>query len=101
MNPCAGRLNNHRPRTPGPTPSLDQRPARVQRTVPCRGGTQIIANAPKSDCLRRTDRDHRGRRDHPWVYDHRDHLIKNVPRASRKEVRRPKAYGHTTNHTTT
>jgi hypothetical protein len=29
-------------RTPGPTPLLDQRPARVQRTVSCRGGTQII-----------------------------------------------------------
>ena len=29
-------------RLPGPTPLLDQRPARVQRTVSCRGGTQII-----------------------------------------------------------
>ena len=34
------------------------------------------------------------------VYDQRDHLIKNVPRTSRKEVRRHKAYGHTTNHQT-
>ena len=29
-------------RTAGPTPLLDQRPARLQRTVSCRGGTQII-----------------------------------------------------------
>ncbi|MGH3698973.1 MAG: hypothetical protein ACRDQY_05790 [Pseudonocardiaceae bacterium] len=34
------------------------------------------------------------------VYDHREHLIKTVPRTSRKEVRRHKAYGHTTNHQT-
>jgi hypothetical protein len=34
------------------------------------------------------------------VYDQRNHLIKNVPRTSRKEVRRHKAYGHTTSHTT-
>jgi hypothetical protein len=27
---------------PGPAPLLDQRPTRVQRTVSCRGGTQII-----------------------------------------------------------
>jgi hypothetical protein len=29
-------------RMPGPAPQLDQRPTRVQRTVSCRGGTQII-----------------------------------------------------------
>jgi hypothetical protein len=29
-------------RTPGPAPLIDQRPTRVQRTVSCRGGTQII-----------------------------------------------------------
>jgi hypothetical protein len=29
-------------RMPGPPPQLDQRPVRVQRTVSCRGGTQII-----------------------------------------------------------
>jgi hypothetical protein len=34
------------------------------------------------------------------VYDQRDHLIKHVPRTSRKEVHRHKAYGHTTNHKT-
>jgi hypothetical protein len=34
------------------------------------------------------------------VYDHREHLIKHVPRISRKEVRRHKAYGHTTNQKT-
>ena len=34
------------------------------------------------------------------VYDHRDHLRKTVPRTSRKEVHRHKAYGHTTNHQT-
>ena len=32
------------------------------------------------------------------VYDHRDYVRKAVPRTSRKEVRRHKAYGHTTNH---
>ncbi|MGH3515332.1 MAG: IS6 family transposase, partial [Pseudonocardiaceae bacterium] len=31
------------------------------------------------------------------VYDHHDHLIKTVPRSSRREVTRHKAYGHTTN----
>ncbi|MDT7596975.1 MAG: hypothetical protein QOJ06_2521, partial [Pseudonocardiales bacterium] len=31
------------------------------------------------------------------VYDQHDHLIKQVPRTSRKEVTRHKAYGHTTN----
>jgi hypothetical protein len=34
------------------------------------------------------------------IYDHHDHLIKTVPRTSRKEVTRHKAYGHTTNHKT-
>jgi hypothetical protein len=34
------------------------------------------------------------------VYDHRDHLIKTIPRTSRKEVARHKAYGHTTNQKT-
>jgi hypothetical protein len=29
-------------RMPGPAPLLDQHPIRVQRTVSCRGGTQII-----------------------------------------------------------
>jgi hypothetical protein len=29
-----------------------------------------------------------------------ERLIKNVPRTSRKEVRRHKAYGYTTNHNT-
>lgn len=31
----------------GPAPTIDQRPARVQRTVFCRGGTQSSANASK------------------------------------------------------
>jgi hypothetical protein len=34
------------------------------------------------------------------VYDQRDHLIKAVPRTSRKEVTRHNAYGHTTNRKT-
>jgi hypothetical protein len=34
------------------------------------------------------------------VYDQHEHLIKKVPRTSRKEIRRHKAYGHTTNHKT-
>ncbi len=32
------------------------------------------------------------------VYDNRENFIKHVPRTSRKEVTRHKAYGHTTNH---
>jgi hypothetical protein len=34
------------------------------------------------------------------IYDHRDHLIKTIPRTSRKEIRRHKAYGATTNQKT-
>lgn len=34
------------------------------------------------------------------VYDHRDHLIKTVPRTIRKKVHHLKTYGHTTNHKT-
>jgi hypothetical protein len=88
-------------RMPGPAPQLDQRPTRVQRTVSCRGGTQIIGQrvqvglryAGQIVTIEVNDTTLR-------VYDHRDQLIKNAPRTSRKEVRRHKAYGHTTNHTT-
>jgi hypothetical protein len=88
-------------RMPGSTPLLDQPPARVQRTVSCRGGTQIIGQrmqvglryAGQIVTIEVGETTLR-------VYDQRDHLIKNVPRTSRKEVRRHKAYGHTTNHTT-
>ncbi|HEX8761812.1 MAG TPA: integrase core domain-containing protein, partial [Pseudonocardiaceae bacterium] len=88
-------------RTPGPAPTIDQRPARVQRTVSCRGGTQIIGQrvqvglryAGQIVTIEVDDTTLR-------VYDQHEHLIKNVPRTSRKEVARHKAYGHTTNHKT-
>lgn len=35
-----------------------------------------------------------------YLGDHHEHLIKTVPRTSRMEVRRHKAYGHTTNRKT-
>jgi hypothetical protein len=88
-------------RTPGPAPTIDQRPARVQRTVSCRGGTQIIGQrvqvglryAGQIVTIEVDDTTLR-------VYDQHEHLIKNVPRTSRKEVARHKAYGHTTNQKT-
>ncbi|HZS21526.1 MAG TPA: hypothetical protein VFA63_11130 [Pseudonocardiaceae bacterium] len=88
-------------RMPEPPPQLDQRPTRVQRTVSCRGGTQIIGQrvqvglryAGQIVTIEVDDTTLR-------IYDQHDHLIKNVPRTSRKEVCRRKAYGHTTNHTT-
>ncbi|HEX2290652.1 MAG TPA: hypothetical protein VHH53_10790 [Pseudonocardiaceae bacterium] len=84
-------------RTPGPTPLLDQRPARVQRTVSCRGGTQIIGQRVQvglryAGQIVTIEIDETTLR----VYDQRNHLIKHVPRTSRKEVHRHKAYGHTT-----
>jgi hypothetical protein len=39
----------HGARTPGPAPLFDQRPTRVQRTVSCRGGTQIIGQRVQVD----------------------------------------------------
>ncbi|MCA1836690.1 MAG: IS481 family transposase [Actinobacteria bacterium] len=88
-------------RLPGPAPLLDQRPTRVQRTVSCRGGTQIIGQRVQvglcyAGQIVTIEVDETTLR----VYDQRHHLIKNVPRTSRKEVRRHKAYGHTTSHTT-
>jgi hypothetical protein len=90
-----------RARPPGPAPLLDQRPTRVQRTVSCRGGIQIIGQrvqvglryAGQIVTIEVDDTTLR-------VYDQRNHLIKNVPRTSRKELRRHKAYGHITNHHT-
>ena len=88
-------------RTPGPAPLLDQRPTRVQRTVSCRGGTQIIGSRIQvglryAGQIVTIEVDDTTRR----VYDHHDQLIKNVPGTSRKEVARHKAYGHTTNRQT-
>jgi hypothetical protein len=88
-------------RMPGPAPLLDQRPIRVQRTVACRGGTQIIDQRVQvglryAGQIVTIEVDQTTLR----VYDQRNQLIKNVPRTSRKEVHHHKAYGHTTNHTT-
>jgi transposase InsO family protein len=88
-------------RTPGPAPLIDRRPTRVQRTVSCRGGTQIIGQRVQvglryAGQIVTIEIDETTLR----VYDQRDHLIKHVPRTSRKEVTRHKAYGHTTHHKT-
>jgi transposase InsO family protein len=88
-------------RTPGPAPLIDQRPTRVQRTVSCRGGTQIIGQRVQvglryAGQIVTIDVDETTLQ----VYDQHDHLIKHVPRTSRKEVTRHKAYGHTTNQKT-
>jgi hypothetical protein len=76
-------------RTPGPAPLLDQRSTRVQRTVSCRGGTHIIGQRVQVG-LRYASQIVTIEVDEttPRLYDHRDHLIKTVPRTSRKEVRR-------------
>lgn len=88
-------------RTPGPALLLDQRLPRVQRTVSCRGGGQIIGQRVQVG-LRYAGQIVTIEVDETTlsVYDQRDHLIKHVPRTSRKEVARHKAYGHTTNHKT-
>ncbi|MGH3814459.1 MAG: hypothetical protein ACRDUV_18730, partial [Pseudonocardiaceae bacterium] len=88
-------------RMAGPPPLLNHRPTRVQRTVSCRGGTQIIGQRVQvglryAGQIVTIEVDETTLR----VYNQHDHLIKNVPRTSRKEVRRHKAYGHTTNHKT-
>jgi hypothetical protein len=85
-------------RTPGSAPVFDQRHARVQRTVSCRGGTQIIGQRVQvglryAGQIVTIEVDETTLR----VYDHREHLIKHVPHTSCKEVTRHKAYGHITN----
>jgi hypothetical protein len=69
--------------------------------VSCRGGTQIIGQRVQvglryAGQIVTIEVDETTLR----VYDHREHLIKHVPRTSRKEVTRHNAYGHTTNHKT-
>jgi hypothetical protein len=88
-------------RMPGPAPLIDQRPARVQRTVSCRGGTQIIGQRIQVG-LRHAGQIITIELDETTLrlYDQHDQLIKTVPRTSRKEVTRHKAYGHTTNQKT-
>ena len=88
-------------RMPGPAPLIDHRPTRVQRTVSCRGGTQIIGQRVQVG-LRYAGQIVTFEVDETTlrVYDQRNHLIKTVPRTSRKEVHRHKAYGHTTNQKT-
>jgi len=76
---------------PGPAPLIDQCPARVQRTVSCRGGTQIIGQRVQvglryAGQIVTIEVDEITLR----VYDQCGHLIKQVPRTSRKEVRRHK-----------
>jgi hypothetical protein len=72
----------------------------VQRTVSCRGGTQIIGQRVQVG-LRYAGQIVTIEVDETTlqVYDQRKHLIK-ISRTSRKEIRRHKADGHTTNHTT-
>jgi hypothetical protein len=88
-------------RMPGPTPLPDQHPTRVERTVSCRGGTQIIGQRIQvglryAGQIVTIEVDETTLR----LYDQHEHLIKHVPRTSRKEVTRHKAYGHTTNRKT-
>jgi hypothetical protein len=65
----------------------------------CRGGTQNIGQRVKSGyagqivTIEVNDTTLR-------VYDQREYLIKAVPRTSRKELTRHKAYGHSTNRKT-
>src|ERR671915_2302548 len=63
-----------------PAPLLDQRPARVQRTVSCRGGTQIIGQRVQVG-LRYAGQIVTFEVDETTlrVYDQRNHLIKTVP----------------------
>ncbi len=66
----------------------------------CRGGTQIISQRVQvglgyAGRIVTIEVDEATLR----IYDHRDHLIKTVPRTSH-EVTRHKAYGHTTNRKT-
>ena len=73
----------------------------MQRTVSCRCGTHIIGQRVQvglryAGQIVTIDVDETTLR----VYDQHEHLIKNVPRTSRKEVTRHKAYGHTTNQKT-
>jgi hypothetical protein len=88
-------------RTPGPAPLLNQRPTRVQRTVSCRGGTQIIDQRIQVGAtLCRPDRHHRSRRDHPASLRPPRTLNRACSPHRRKEVTRHKADGHTTNRKT-
>ncbi|MBA2474084.1 MAG: hypothetical protein H0V41_18320 [Pseudonocardiales bacterium] len=88
-------------RTPGPAPLLDQRPTQVQRRVSLPRGTHIIGQRVQvglryAGQIVTIEVDETTLR----VYDHRNHLIKTVPRTSHKEITRHKAYGHTTNRKT-
>ena len=70
-------------------------------TQPCPGGTHVIGQRVQVG-LREAGQIVTIEVDETIlrVYDHHDHLIKHVPRTSRKEVTRHKAYGHTTNRKT-
>jgi hypothetical protein len=72
-------------RTLGRAPLIDQRPTRAQRTVSCRGGTQIIGRRIQfglryAGQIVTIEVDETSLR----VYDHREHLIKHFPHTSRK-----------------
>ena len=69
---------------PGSVPAPRRHPDHRQRVqVELRYAGQIVTIEVDETTLR--------------VYDQRDHVIKTVPCTSGKEVRRHKAYGHTTN----
>jgi hypothetical protein len=84
-----------------PAPLPDKRPAQVQCTVSCCGGTQIIGQRIQVG-LRYAGQSVTIEVDATTlrVYDQRNQLIKTVSRTSRKEVHRHKTYGQTTNHQT-
>jgi transposase InsO family protein len=83
-------------RIAGPPPALATAPVRVQRRVSCRGGIQVIGQrvqvgfryAGATVTIEVDDTVLR-------VLDQHDDVLTVVPRSSRKEVTRYKAYGHT------
>jgi hypothetical protein len=80
------RARLHGARLPGPAPLLDQRPTRVQRTVSCRGGTQIIGQRVQvglryAGQIVTIEVDQTTLR----IYDQRNHLIKTCPAPAAKK----------------
>jgi hypothetical protein len=86
-------------RMPGPDPQHDHRPTRTQRRTSARGTTMVIGqkiqvglrHASRIVTIEINDTTLR-------VLDDHDELITTVPRTSRKELHRFKAYGKNTNH---
>jgi hypothetical protein len=83
-------------RIAGPPPALPDTPVRVHRQVSCRGGIQVIGQRVQvgfrhAGATVTVEVDDTVLR----VLDQHNDIITVVPRSSRKEVSRYKAYGHT------